>query len=63
MTDDVPEDTKKRRLKELIDTFYSIASTRNKRFIGTHQLVLVESVGGMHEATQVESMSILVGSH
>ena len=45
MKDDVPEETKKARLQEVINTFNSIASTRNKRFIGTHQLVLVDKVG------------------
>ena len=44
MKDDVPEAVKKRRLDELIQTFHSIAAVENKRFIGTEQLVLVESV-------------------
>lgn len=44
MKDDVPEEVKKRRLQELIYTFYSMANDRNQRFIGTDQLVLVESV-------------------
>lgn len=44
MNDDVTGETKKKRLQELIDTFHSIAAIRNKRFIGTHQLVLVENV-------------------
>jgi len=42
MTDSVPEEVKKRRLNELVSTFYSTAAVRNQRFIGTHQLVLVE---------------------
>ena len=42
MTDSVPEEVKKRRLNELVSTFYSTAAIRNQRFIGTHQLVLVE---------------------
>ena len=46
MTDSVPEEVKKRRLNELVSTFYSTAAIRNQRFIGTHQLVLVEGVGG-----------------
>jgi len=46
MTDSVPEEVKKRRLNELVSTFYSTAAVRNQRFIGTHQLVLVEGVGG-----------------
>lgn len=48
MKDDVPEEIKKARLKEIIDTFYSIAGTRNQRFIGSEQLVLVEKVSCMY---------------
>ena len=44
MQDDVPEEVKKRRLQELIDLFRSIVAVRNRRFIGTDQLVLVENV-------------------
>ena len=44
MKDDVADDTKKKRLQELIDVFHSIASVKNKRFIGSDQLVLVENV-------------------
>lgn len=44
MKDDVPEEVKKRRLQEIVSTFHSIAGERNKRFIGTDQLVLVEKV-------------------
>ena len=44
MKDDVPEDVKKRRLQEIIATFYSFVGGRNKRLVGTHQLVLVEGV-------------------
>ena len=44
MTDDVPEGTKQRRLQEIVDCFHSIAAVRNRRFIGTEQLVLVETV-------------------
>ena len=44
MTDDVLEEAKKKRLQELIETFHSIALVRNQRFIGSHQLVLVENV-------------------
>ena len=44
MKDDVPEPVKKRRLHELVSSFYSTAAIRNQRFIGTHQLVLVEGV-------------------
>ena len=42
--DNVPEDIKKKRLQEVIKTFHSIASQRNRRFIGSEQLVLVENV-------------------
>ena len=42
--DDVPEEIKKMRLQEIITTFHSIASIRNKRFIGTHQLILLDKV-------------------
>ena len=48
MMDDVPEEVKKRRLRELVETFYPIAAERNRRFIGTDQLVLVESVSVNH---------------
>ena len=44
MKDDVPEEVKKRRLQEIISTFYSLVGERNKRLVGTHQLVLVEGV-------------------
>lgn len=44
MQDDIPEDIKKKRLQELIHTFQSLASVGNTRFVGTHQLVLVEDV-------------------
>ena len=44
MTDSVPEDVKKRRLKELIDTFYSLSDKKKQKLIGTEQLVLVETV-------------------
>lgn len=56
MNDDVPEVTKKRRLQELIDTYHSIASARNKRFIGTHQLALVENVSKRSELDLVGRM-------
>jgi len=44
MKDDVPEELKKERLKEIADLFYSTAAQTNKRFIGTQQMVLVEKV-------------------
>ena len=44
MKDDVPEDVKKRRLQEIITTFYSHVGERHRRLVGTHQLVLVEGV-------------------
>ena len=47
MEDDVPEQVKKERLQEVIDTFQGIVARKNKRFIGSHQLVLVENVSSM----------------
>lgn len=44
LKDDVVEEVKKRRLQEVITTFYSFVGDRNRRLIGTHQLVLVEGV-------------------
>ena len=44
MKDDVPEDVKKRRLQEIITTFYSHVGERHRRLVDTHQLVLVEEV-------------------
>ena len=41
-TDDVPEEVKQRRLREVIDLFYSKLSKLNQRFLGTKQLILVE---------------------
>ena len=51
MVDDVPEEVKKTRLNELVQTFHSIAAERNQRFIGSDQLVLVEKVSP-HAVTQ-----------
>jgi MiaB/RimO family radical SAM methylthiotransferase len=42
MVDDVAEDEKQRRLREVIDTFHSVALSANQREIGAHHLVLVE---------------------
>ncbi len=44
MKDDVPEKVKLKRLREIIDLFYSTAAQTNQRFVGTHQIVLVEKV-------------------
>ena len=45
MIDDVPLKVKKRRLQEIIDTFYSTASIlKQNKYVGSHQLVLVEGV-------------------
>lgn len=41
-TDDVPEDVKQRRLREVIDLFYSNLNELTKRFIGSTQLVLLD---------------------
>ncbi len=40
--DDVPEDEKQRRLREVIDSFYSTISKVSTRFLGSRQLVLIE---------------------
>lgn len=40
--DDVTEEVKQRRLREVIDTFYNRLKDVNKKFIGTRQLVLIE---------------------
>lgn len=40
--DDIPEEEKQRRLREVIDSFYSTLPIHSKRFIGTRQLVLIE---------------------
>ena len=42
MQDDVPEDVKKRRLSEVIDTFYSGIKLKNQREIGSFHTVLLE---------------------
>ena len=44
MKDDVPEDVKKRRLREIIDTFYTHVKERNMRLVDSYQLLLVEGV-------------------
>lgn len=41
-TDDVPEEVKQRRLREVIDLFYSKLYTLNQRFLGSKQLILIE---------------------
>ena len=48
MEDDVPDEVKRSRLQELIHTFHSIAAVRNRQFIGTEQLVLIEKVSTVH---------------
>ena len=47
MEDSVAVEVKQRRLREVIDAFYTGASRTNQRFIGSEQLVLVEKVGGV----------------
>ena len=43
MEDDVSESVKKRRLQQIVDTFYSSATeSKQKKYVGTTQLVLVE---------------------
>ncbi|CAI8054870.1 Mitochondrial tRNA methylthiotransferase CDK5RAP1 [Geodia barretti] len=49
MQDDVLEEVKKRRLQEIIDTFYSHVGERNRRLVGSHQLVLVEGTSKRSE--------------
>ncbi|XP_003384079.1 PREDICTED: CDK5 regulatory subunit-associated protein 1-like [Amphimedon queenslandica] len=49
LKDSVPEDIKKKRLAEIISTFYSLSGSRNKRFIGTEQLVLLVSATKRNE--------------
>ncbi|KNC81170.1 hypothetical protein SARC_06494 [Sphaeroforma arctica JP610] len=43
--DDVAEDVKQRRLREIIDVFRSGSLARNEQLVGTTQLVLVDSIG------------------
>lgn len=43
-SDDIPEDLKQRRLRELIDLFHALQAAAGARFLGTEQLVLVEGV-------------------
>mmetsp|Transcript_32826 Transcript_32826/g.82401 ORF Transcript_32826/g.82401 Transcript_32826/m.82401 type:complete len:673 (-) Transcript_32826:41-2059(-) len=42
LSDDVPHDVKQRRLREVIDTFYSLAREKNELEVGKTHLVLVE---------------------
>jgi len=42
LSDDVPEDVKKRRLQEVIDTFHRVIFEKNSHEIGKIHLVLVE---------------------
>jgi len=41
-TDNVPQEVKKRRLQEVVDTFYSVLPDKNREEIGSRQLVLVD---------------------
>eukprot|EP01134_Creolimax_fragrantissima_P007072 CFRG7072T1 len=43
--DDVDEDVKQRRLREIIDVFRNGAEAANEKLVGTRQLVLVDSIG------------------
>ena len=46
MQDDVPEETKQRRLREIIETFRRTVQNRNERLeLGAERLVLVEGPG------------------
>lgn len=40
--DDVPEEVKQRRLREVVDLFYSKLNTLTSRFLGSRQLVLID---------------------
>ncbi|KAI8871094.1 hypothetical protein GQ42DRAFT_162239 [Ramicandelaber brevisporus] len=42
LKDDVPEDVKQSRLREVIDTFHKVAKQKNARLIGSEQVVLIE---------------------
>ena len=42
LVDDVPEDVKQRRLREVIDTFNAGARASNEEEVGRHHLVLLE---------------------
>lgn len=44
LQDDVPEEVKKRRLAEIIETFYSGIKLKNQREIGKRNVVLIEEV-------------------
>lgn len=39
--DDIPDDVKQRRLREIIDTFHEVLEERNRDFIGTMQIGMV----------------------
>jgi hypothetical protein len=45
LSDDVSHEVKQRRLREVIDTFYSLAREKNQLEVGKTHLVLVEGVG------------------
>jgi len=42
LIDDVSEDVKGRRLREMTNLFHETARSRAKRYLGTKQLVLIE---------------------
>ena len=44
MIDDVPEEVKMRRLREVIALFHSLVAVSSQRWIGTEQLVMVKGV-------------------
>jgi len=49
MQDNVPEDVKKRRLQEMIDTFKRVQLSKQKEDIGREHLVLVDGYGRLGE--------------
>ena len=45
MKDDVPDEVKQRRLREVISLFHSTVAVCSERMIGSEQLLLVKGVG------------------
>ena len=50
LLDDVPEATKKRRLREIIDTFNAGARAANREEEGRHHLLMIDGVSKRSEA-------------
>ena len=47
MKDDVPDEVKQRRLREVISLFHSTVAMCSERMIGSEQLLLVKGVGAL----------------